>query len=132
MASDGEAVQRQTLKSLKRTHDLFLGNVGAPLPVDENSQSLKVASKLIAEYAHVKDLPQLQPHAQTQPQQSTSEPLSKRGRPSKDEEEEDTMSRLVQTVGSDLKKPDTAPSLSLVALHPQSGTTAQNRLALAM
>jgi hypothetical protein len=58
------------LKSLKRTNDLFLSNVNAPVPNDTDSHKSKIASKIYgSEYRHVKDLPPLVP--QKQPQIST-------------------------------------------------------------
>lgn len=44
------------LKSLKRTHDVFLANFNT-LPEDPLSQRAKIAAKIIGEYRHVKDMP---------------------------------------------------------------------------
>ncbi|KAJ3282492.1 Pleiotropic regulator 1 [Borealophlyctis nickersoniae] len=44
-------------RSIKRTHDMFLANYGAPLPDDPPSQRLKLTSKILDEWDHVKELP---------------------------------------------------------------------------
>ena len=40
------AVQALTLLSLKRTHDLFVGNHGQKVPLDEEAQKAKIACKV--------------------------------------------------------------------------------------
>jgi len=46
-----------SLKSLKRTYDVFISNVGAPITTDPESQKIKLSMRIMDEYKHVKDLP---------------------------------------------------------------------------
>jgi len=71
------------LKSLKRTHDVFLSNINAPVPEDPVSQKVKIAAKIVGEYGHVKDMqvPARQaPRAQNGPPNPTEGPPLKRQR----------------------------------------------------
>jgi hypothetical protein len=43
---EGKTVKAVTLLSLKRTHDLFVGNHGQKIPLDEEAQRLKLACKV--------------------------------------------------------------------------------------
>ncbi|KAJ3049532.1 Pleiotropic regulator 1 [Rhizophlyctis rosea] len=43
--------------SVKRTHEMFLANYENPIPDDPPSQRLKLASKIMDEWDHVKELP---------------------------------------------------------------------------
>ncbi|PSC67497.1 pleiotropic regulatory locus 1 [Micractinium conductrix] len=47
---EGKTVKAITLLSLKRTHDLFVGNHGQKVPLDEEAQKAKIACKLRDEY----------------------------------------------------------------------------------
>lgn len=42
----GKTVKAVTLLSLKRTHDLFVGNHGQKVPLDEEAQKVKIACKV--------------------------------------------------------------------------------------
>lgn len=42
----GKTVKALTLLSLKRTHDLFVGNHGQKVPLDEEAQKAKIACKV--------------------------------------------------------------------------------------
>lgn len=42
----GKTVKAVTLLSLKRTHDLFVGNHGQKVPLDEEAQKAKIACKV--------------------------------------------------------------------------------------
>lgn len=46
-----------TLKSLKRSYEMFLSDVSRPPLVDQNSQAVKLARKINTEYKHVKEMP---------------------------------------------------------------------------
>ncbi|KAI3434463.1 hypothetical protein D9Q98_002540 [Chlorella vulgaris] len=48
---EGKTVKAVTLLSLKRTHDLFVGNHGHKVPVDEEAQRVKVACKMRDEFS---------------------------------------------------------------------------------
>lgn len=50
---EGKTVKAVTLLSLKRTHDLFVGNHGHKVPVDEEAQRVKVACKVRAAFSWV-------------------------------------------------------------------------------
>mmetsp|Transcript_34688 Transcript_34688/g.58289 ORF Transcript_34688/g.58289 Transcript_34688/m.58289 type:complete len:499 (-) Transcript_34688:327-1823(-) len=52
-----KTVKALTLQSLKRTLDLFQGNYGQRIPIDEESQRIKLKCKIADEYAAVRDLP---------------------------------------------------------------------------
>ena len=43
---EGKTVKAITLLSLKRTHDLFVGNHGQKVPLDEEAQKAKIACKV--------------------------------------------------------------------------------------
>jgi pleiotropic regulator 1 len=47
----GKTVKALTLLSLKRTHDLFVGNHGQKVPLDEEAQKAKIACKMRDEYS---------------------------------------------------------------------------------
>mmetsp|Transcript_31760 Transcript_31760/g.38369 ORF Transcript_31760/g.38369 Transcript_31760/m.38369 type:complete len:497 (+) Transcript_31760:270-1760(+) len=51
-----KTIKTLTLSSLKRTHDLFVGNHGQKLPLDETSSRKKLACKIGDEYALVRDM----------------------------------------------------------------------------
>lgn len=53
---DVKTVKALTLLSLKRTFDLFSGNYGQSLPLDEESQKIKIACKVRDEYAAAQHL----------------------------------------------------------------------------
>lgn len=42
----GKTIKAVTLLSLKRTHDLFVGNQGQKAPLDEEAQKAKIACKV--------------------------------------------------------------------------------------
>ncbi|KAJ3334310.1 pre-mRNA-splicing factor prp46 [Blyttiomyces sp. JEL0837] len=44
-------------RSIKRTHEVFLANFSTEVPVDPPSQRIKLATKMMDEYAHVRELP---------------------------------------------------------------------------
>ena len=48
---EARTVKALTLLSLKRTHDLFVGNHGHKVPLDEAAQRAKIACKMWDEYA---------------------------------------------------------------------------------
>jgi len=52
-----KTVKALTLQSLKRTLDLFQGNYGQRIPIDDESQRIKLKCKIADEYASVRDLP---------------------------------------------------------------------------
>jgi len=57
MEVETKTVKAVTLQSLKRTLDLFQGNYGQRLPIDEESQRRNLKCKINDEYAAVRDLP---------------------------------------------------------------------------
>ena len=46
LAIEGKTVKAVTLLSLKRTHDLFVGNHGQKVPLDQAAQKAKLACKV--------------------------------------------------------------------------------------
>ncbi|KAK9915985.1 hypothetical protein WJX75_006980 [Coccomyxa subellipsoidea] len=52
---EGKTVKALTLLGVKRTFDLFTGNHGQKVPLDEESQRVKIACKIRDEYAAVKE-----------------------------------------------------------------------------
>ncbi|CAG9461852.1 unnamed protein product [Pedinophyceae sp. YPF-701] len=87
MASNGDivesrSVRAQQLLSLKRTFDLFTGNFGEKIPLDEESQRVRIAAKVGDEFAAVKNLPDPQHRraatksiVDVRPQGPTAEPM---------------------------------------------------------
>lgn len=67
-----------TFRSLKRTYDLFQGELNEPIPMDEASQKVKMAVKVLAEYAHVKDMPAPAPARPAPQQEGGPEPKKAR------------------------------------------------------
>lgn len=57
-------LQSACLRSLKRTYDVFRANQTPDLD-DYETQRLKVAAKVFSEYDSVKDMPTVQPGAET-------------------------------------------------------------------
>ncbi|KAK9809212.1 hypothetical protein WJX72_011496 [[Myrmecia] bisecta] len=51
---EGKTVKALTLLSLKRSYDLFVGNHGQKVPLDEDSQRAKIACKVRDEYSTIK------------------------------------------------------------------------------
>eukprot|EP01128_Nolandella_sp_AFSM9_P005857 TRINITY_DN2922_c0_g1_i1.p1 TRINITY_DN2922_c0_g1~~TRINITY_DN2922_c0_g1_i1.p1 ORF type:complete len:464 (-),score=97.93 TRINITY_DN2922_c0_g1_i1:16-1407(-) len=60
---DDKLLQTMTIKSLKRSYDMFLSNLTRPTPVDATSQAVKLSTKIEADFSHVKDLPASLPPA---------------------------------------------------------------------
>lgn len=54
-----QSLKKLSLKSLKRSFDLFASLHGDPRPPDQRSQRIRIACKVRAEYEVVKDLPTL-------------------------------------------------------------------------
>ncbi|CAI8025060.1 Pleiotropic regulator 1, partial [Geodia barretti] len=51
------SVHTLVFRSLKRTHDMFLGHEGQPIPEDDLALKAKIACKIQSEHYQVKDLP---------------------------------------------------------------------------
>ncbi|TPX32461.1 hypothetical protein SmJEL517_g04475 [Synchytrium microbalum] len=59
-------------RNLKRTHELYKSTHGNPLPDDPKSQRLKLTSKILDEYDHVKQLPKVIQQQAAQPKPSVA------------------------------------------------------------
>jgi len=114
--NEGPSVQTLCLRSKKRTLELFLGNHGSRLSVqDPSSLSIKLTCKINGEYQHIKDLPAPAPTTQ----------VATTGRQKKDTEDTQPKQQQVSDKNVVIEGTSKFPSRPGVSLSEGTGEEAE-------
>ncbi|KAJ3152878.1 pre-mRNA-splicing factor prp46 [Geranomyces variabilis] len=101
-------------RSVKRTHEIYLANIGTPPPADPPSQRLKLASKIADEWEHVKVLPNA-----VLAQAAKSKPAVKP--PSTTEASDPKVQTLIDSVSTEQRqRQETQSGVGVLALRKQA------------
>ncbi|KAI8921856.1 WD40-repeat-containing domain protein [Powellomyces hirtus] len=111
--------------SIKRTREVFLANAGTAAPADPPSQRLKLASKIIDEWDHVKELPKavLAQAAKAPAAKSATTTTPAPARPPSGPDASDAnMQSLIDSVSTDQaqRKEATQSGVGVLALRKQA------------